>query len=503
MVIIKAWNKSDAVNAVGELLDIAYNDAPKQQLRILLENERMARLIGQAGKVIQPVRQAHPGAEIQFYPRYAPFSDERILKILAPSSETADIFRQLAVQMPFLPMDTKIRPYVPNTAKDKEFHNWGGYSPDVHEFRATSTPVREVTSQMPRKKHRPNKPPCPPTTSDLPVDPPTLTARQQLLPATTTSHQVAQETTSNPQTSAEIAELVAQTNTLRQLILQHRQMTTSMASPPASSARLEDAPLNPLWQPAANEQGTRKKVYVFGESHIRATNGCTLEKMLQEAQVQVVRYAAISGARYSRLEGMVITALKEAQDDTIVAVIAGSNDCRDLAQNLTPRHNITFNDSAMSIQGMDTSSNLDTLNTTSSSRMILKPLQNILKAATQSKAKVIIASPPPSPCYGMCSNKKDPKYNVWCTLSPCVHEQSYFKIAGRFKSVIQAHCKKANQHNIFLLDATSPFLLQSNRTSHDPIVDRRHFRKNNIHLDQVAALKLSKLCLEFILAHFH
>ena len=52
VVTIKAWNKLDAVNAVCELLDIAYNDAPEQQLRILLENDRMARLIGQAGKVI-------------------------------------------------------------------------------------------------------------------------------------------------------------------------------------------------------------------------------------------------------------------------------------------------------------------------------------------------------------------------------------------------------------------------------------------------------------------
>ena len=74
VVTIKAWNKSDAVNAVCELLDIAYNDVPKQQLRILLENDRMARLIGQAGKVIQPIREAHPDAEIQFYTRYAPFS---------------------------------------------------------------------------------------------------------------------------------------------------------------------------------------------------------------------------------------------------------------------------------------------------------------------------------------------------------------------------------------------------------------------------------------------
>ena len=211
VVIIKAWNKSDAVNAVGELLDIAYNDAPKQQLRILLENERMARLIGQAGKVIQPIRQAHPGAEIRFYPGYAPFSDERILKILAPSSETADIFRQLAAQMPFLPMDTKIRPYVPNIAKDKEFHNWGGYSPDGHEFRATSTPVREVTSQMPRKKNHPNEPPCPTASSILPVGPPTLTPRQQLLPATTTFQLVVRETTNDLQSLPAVAEIAAQT----------------------------------------------------------------------------------------------------------------------------------------------------------------------------------------------------------------------------------------------------------------------------------------------------
>ena len=314
IVIIKAWNKPDAVNAVCELLDIAYNDAPKQQLRILLENERMARLIGQAGKVIQPIRQAHPGAEIQFYPRYAPFSDERILKILAPPSETAAIFRQIAAQMPFIPMDTKIRPYVPNTAKDREFHNWGGYSPDGHEFRATSTPVREVTSQMPRKKNRPNKPPCPPTTSDLPVDPPTLTARQQLLPATTTSQQAARETTNDLQPLPTVAEMAAQTNALRQLILQHLQPATCQAPSSLSTEGPEDIPLNPLWQQADNEQGPERKVYVFGESHIRAANGCTLESMLKEEHVKIVRYADISGARYSHLESMIITALKEAQE---------------------------------------------------------------------------------------------------------------------------------------------------------------------------------------------
>ena len=53
--------------------------------------------------------------------------------------------------------------------------------------------------------------------------------------------------------------------------------------------------------------------------------------MLKGKQVNVVRYADISGARYSRLEGMIVTALKEAKENTVVAVIAGSNDCRDLA----------------------------------------------------------------------------------------------------------------------------------------------------------------------------
>merc|ERR1711873_394612 len=85
-----------------------------------------------------------------------------------------------------------------------------------------------------------------------------------------------------------------------------------MAAPSASSARLEDAPLNPLWQPAINERGPERQVYVFGESHIRAANGCTLKGMLKGKQVNVVRYADISGARYSRLEGMIVTALKEA-----------------------------------------------------------------------------------------------------------------------------------------------------------------------------------------------
>ena len=332
VVTITAWNKSDAVNAVCELLDIAYNDAPKQQLRILLENDRMARLIGQAGKVIQPIREAHPDAKIQFYPRYAPLSDERILQILAPSSKTAAIFRQMANQMPFIPLDTKVRPYWPNSTRDGDFHNWGGYSPDDHEFRDTSTPVREMTSTMPRKKNRPADPPCLLTTSNLPTESPTLTPRQQLLPASATSQQGAQEATSNPQTLPAIAELAAQTNALRQIILQHRQMTTSQAPSPVSSARLEDAPLNPLWQPAAGEWKPEMKAYVFGESHIRAAHHCTLKELLKENQVNVARYADIGGARYSRLEKMVITALNEAEENTVVTVIAGSNDCRDLAK---------------------------------------------------------------------------------------------------------------------------------------------------------------------------
>ena len=141
---------------------------------------------------------------------------------------------------------------------------------------------------------------------------------------------------------------------------------------------------------------------------------------------------------------MIVTALKEAKENTVVAVIAGSNDCRDLAQNLTPAHDITFNDSAMSILDMDTSNNPDKLNTTSSSRMILKPLQNILKAATQSKAKVIISSPPPSPCYGSGSGKKDPKSKVWCNLSPCEHEKLYYKKLRGFNAMIQAYCKTAS-----------------------------------------------------------
>ena len=152
---------------------------------------------------------------------------------------------------------------------------------------------------------------------------------------------------------------------------------------------------------------------------------------------------------------------------------------------------------------MDTSINPDGLNATASSRGILKPLQNILKAAAQSKAKVIISSPPPSPCYGSTTDKKSPQFDVWCNLSPCVHEKSYFKMVGRIKSVILAHCKKANSQNIVLLDVTTPFLLQSTRTSHDPIVDRSHFRKNNIHFNQAAALKFSKLCLESIMTQFH
>ena len=157
----------------------------------------------------------------------------------------------------------------------------------------------------------------------------------------------------------------------------------------------------------------------------------------------------------------------------------------------------------MSILDMDTSNNPDKLNTTSSSRMILKPLQNILKAATQSKANVIISSLPPSPCYGNSSDKKYPKYNTWCKLSPCAHEQSYFKRVGRIRSIIQAHCKRASNQNITLLDVTSPFLLQPTRTSQDPIVDGHHFRKNNVHFNQPAALKLSKLCMESIMAQFH
>ena len=152
---------------------------------------------------------------------------------------------------------------------------------------------------------------------------------------------------------------------------------------------------------------------------------------------------------------------------------------------------------------MNTSNDPVNLSATSSSRMILKPLQNILKAATQSKAKVIISSPPSSPCYGCCSDKKDPKYNVWCNLSPCVREKSYFDRVRRIKYVIRAHCKKASNQNIVLLDVTKPFLLPPTPTSHDPIVDRHHFRKNNIHFNRAAALKLSKLCLESIMAQFH
>ena len=126
--------------------------------------------------------------------------------------------------------------------------------------------------------------------------------------------------------------------------------------------------------------------------------------MLKEEHVKIVHYADIGGATYSRLESMIISALKEAQENTVVAVIAGSNDCRDLAQNLTPSHDLTFNDTAMSILDMGTSSNPDSHNTTSSNRMMLKSLKHILRAAFQSKAKVIVSSPPPSPCYGSFSN---------------------------------------------------------------------------------------------------
>ena len=219
-------------------------------------------------------------------------------------------------------MDTKIRPYLPNITKDEEFHNWSGYSPDGYEFRDTSTPVREMTSQTPRKKNRPNNPPCLPTTSTLPANCPTVTPRQQLLPASTTSQQATQETNNDPQTLPAVADIVAQTNALRQILLQHLQTPISQAPSSVSSARLEDASLNPLWQPTAGERRREMKAYVFGESHIRATNGSTLEDMLKERQVYVVRYTDISGARSSRLESMVITALKEAEENTVVAEIA-------------------------------------------------------------------------------------------------------------------------------------------------------------------------------------
>ena len=225
--------------------------------------------------------------------------------------------------------------------------------------------------------------------------------------------------------------------------------------------------------------------------------------MLKENHVNVVRYADISGARYSRLEGMIITALKEAQENSVVAVIAGSNDCRDLAQNLTPSHDITFNDTAMSILGMDISSNPDGHNTTASRHMILKSLKNILKAATQSRATVIVSSPLPSPCYGNSSDKKHPNYNKWCNLSPCEHEKLYYQKLRSLKAKIQAYCHTASKRNIVMLDVTTPFLLQPTRTSHDPIVDRNHFRKNNVHFNKAAALKLSQLCLESIMAQFH
>ena len=200
---------------------------------------------------------------------------------------------------------------------------------------------------------------------------------------------------------------------------------------------------------------------------------------------------------------MIITALKEAQESTAVAVIAGSNDCRDLAQNLVANQNITFNDSVVSILDMDVSNNPISLNTTASSRVILKSLQNILKAATQSRAKVIVSSPPPSPCYGNSSDKKHPKYNKWCNLSPCEHEKLYYKKLRSLKAKIQAYCHTASNRNIVMLDVTTPFLLQPTRTSQDLIVDRHYFRKNNIHFNQSAALKLSKLCSEFIMAQFH
>ena len=280
-------------------------------------------------------------------------------------------------------------------------------------------------------------------------------------------------------------------------------MTTSMASPSASSARLEDAPLNPLWQPAVNEPGPERKVYVFGESHIRAANGCTLETMLREKQVKIVRYTALGGARYSQLEKMIVSALKAATANTVVAVIAGSNDCRDLAQNRMSANNLTLNDSAMSILNMDTSNSPDGLNTTSSSRTIIKSLKNILNAATHSKAKVIISSPPPSPCYGSCTDRKDPKFNAWCNISPCEHENSYYKKVRNVKSMLLAHTDKVSNQNVVLLDVTTPFLHHPTRTCHDSIVDRNSFRKNNIHFTKAAALKWSKLCLESIMAQFH
>ena len=79
----------------------------------------------------------------------------------------------------------------------------------------------------------------------------------------------------------------------------------------------------------------------------------------------------------------------------------------------------------------------------------------------------------------------------------------YFKKLWNIKATIKAHCNKATNRNISLLDVTEPFLLQTSRTSHDPIVDRSHFRKNDIHFYKAAALKLSQLCLESIMAQFH
>ena len=66
--------------------------------------------------------------------------------------------------------------------------------------------------------------------------------------------------------------------------------------------------------------------------------------------------------------------------------------------------------------------------------------------------------------------------------------------------MLLAHTDKVSNQNVVLLDVTTPFLHHPTRTCHDSIVDRNSFRKNNIHFTIAAALKLSQLCLEAIMA---
>ena len=204
-----------------------------------------------------------------------------------------------------------------------------------------------------------------------------------------------------------------------------------------------------------NQGSVVKEVHIESDSNLGHWNSFTIFETKIPLGMAVHQPHAVSGGTIAGSQGRIVNKIKSMQPSECLLLYFGANDSRNFVRDHEP--------------------------------LPLAIYDEIVSVAVEQGAKVCIATALPSPCY-VRKNEWNPasyKNKGWCSRAPCWHE----KQVARAQREINQKIKQAvrNASNMHYFDIASTF------SSEYALADRRHFKKDNIHLKGESARLLSEL----------